>query len=91
MLLDDDAFIRCVMVNIHGEVVARQAQLEATENLQRANLELTEKNARIEATLRAGNVAWWEVDVPTGPVVCSDRKALMLGYDPRHGGLPVGI
>lgn len=79
-----DAVIHCVMVNIHGEVVARKAELEANENLQRANEELKRKNARIEATLRAGNVAWWEMDARTGTVVFSDRKALMLGYDPAR-------
>lgn len=30
----------------------------------------------------AGNVAWWEMDVPTGAVSFHERKATMLGHDP---------
>lgn len=37
---------------------------------------------RIEAALRSGNMAWWEVQFPSGKMVFDKRKAEMLGYNP---------
>ncbi|QQS50203.1 MAG: PAS domain S-box protein [Bacteroidota bacterium] len=37
---------------------------------------------RIEAALRSGNMAWWEVELPSGKMVFDKRKAEMLGYNP---------
>ncbi|MFB6125221.1 MAG: ATP-binding protein [Halanaeroarchaeum sp.] len=39
--------------------------------------------SRLEAAMLAGNVAWWEMDVPTGAVSFHERKATMLGHDPE--------
>jgi PAS domain S-box-containing protein len=38
--------------------------------------------ARIESIMRLGNIAWWEIDVPTGSVTFNAQKAKMLGYSP---------
>jgi PAS domain S-box-containing protein len=38
---------------------------------------------RIEAGLRAGNLAWWEMELPSGKVAFDDKKAEMLGYSPE--------
>lgn len=38
---------------------------------------------RIEAGLRAGNLAWWEMELPSGKVAFDNRKAEMLGYPPK--------
>lgn len=43
------------------------------------NLTLAE---RIEAGLRAGNLSWWEMELPSGKVAFDDLKAAMLGYSP---------
>ncbi len=39
---------------------------------------------RIEAGLRAGNLAWWEMRLPSGEVIFDDRKAELLGYSPSR-------
>ncbi|MCF7886409.1 MAG: PAS domain S-box protein, partial [Candidatus Marinimicrobia bacterium] len=39
---------------------------------------------RIEAGMRAGNLAWWEMQLPSGKVIFDDKKAEMLGYNPDH-------
>ena len=38
---------------------------------------------RIEAGLRIGNLAWWEMELPSGKVKFDDRKAELLGYKPE--------
>ncbi len=37
---------------------------------------------RIHAGLHTGNLAWWEMELPSGKVIFDDRKAEMLGYSP---------
>jgi PAS domain S-box-containing protein len=41
---------------------------------------LLENNLRLDLVMQAGNVAWWEMDRPTGKVTFGKRKAEMLGY-----------
>ena len=41
---------------------------------------LQEYIRRLDLTMSAANVAWWEIDLTTGEVIFDDRKALMLGY-----------
>jgi len=38
---------------------------------------------RLENAMRTGNLAWWEMDLPSGEVRFNDRKADMLGYSPE--------
>ncbi|MEF8836051.1 MAG: PAS domain-containing sensor histidine kinase [Candidatus Thermoplasmatota archaeon] len=38
---------------------------------------------RLEDAMEAGNLAWWEMDMPSGKVRFNDRKAEMLGYSPE--------
>jgi len=37
---------------------------------------------RLEDAMEAGNLAWWEMELPSGEVRFNDRKAKMLGYSP---------
>jgi PAS domain S-box-containing protein len=52
------------------------------------NLPLTEQVAklkeRLDLSLSAGNVAWWEWDYASGGVDFNVQKAAMLGYDPKE-------
>ena len=45
--------------------------------------ELKRSNERLEASIRAGNMAWWEVYLPSGKVLFNENKVLMLGRDPK--------
>jgi PAS domain S-box-containing protein len=38
--------------------------------------------ARLDAAMEIGSLAWWEMDLPDGAVRFDDRKATMLGYTP---------
>ena len=40
-------------------------------------------NLRLNLAMSAANIAWWEMDVPTGNELFGDRKAEMLGYNPE--------
>jgi PAS domain S-box-containing protein len=52
------------------------------------NLPLTEQvsklKERLDLSLSAGNVAWWEWDYASGRVDFNAQKAAMLGYDPAE-------
>ena len=39
---------------------------------------------RLEDAMKAGNLAWWEMELPSGNVRFNDRKAEMLGYSPER-------
>ena len=41
-----------------------------------------EINDRIDLTMLAANIAWWEMELPSGNVVFHRRKTDMLGYEP---------
>jgi PAS domain S-box-containing protein len=39
-----------------------------------------ENNLKLELAMQSANMAWWEMDMPTGNVAFDKRKADMLGY-----------
>src|SRR6056297_3063935 len=39
---------------------------------------------RINAGLKAGNLSWWEIELPSGKIRFDDRKAEVLGYVPTQ-------
>ncbi len=41
-------------------------------------------NNRMEAALRGGNMAWWEMELPSGRIVFNELKARILGYRPEE-------
>lgn len=50
--------------------------------LKRTSFKLNESESRLSAALEIGNIAWWEVELPSGNVFFSKNKATMLGYSP---------
>lgn len=53
-------------------------------NLKRTSIELSKAEKRLSLALNAGNIAWWEMSLPSGEVICSTNKATMLGYNPNE-------
>ncbi len=51
--------------------VTKQKQIEE---------DLRINNARFELSMDAANMAWWEMELPSGNVTFSERKTEMLGY-----------
>lgn len=39
---------------------------------------------RLERAMDGGNLAWWEMELPSGEIRFNDRKAKMLGYSPER-------
>jgi len=60
-----------------GVYVDVDSQVRAEQD----NINLTH---RVNAGLRIGNLAWWEMHLPSGKVIFDDMKAEMLGYAPER-------
>lgn len=65
---EEDA-VECVAYDISQRKQAHEIQKRLTD--------------RLETGLRTGNIAWWEMELPSGKVIFDDRKAEMLGYAPK--------
>lgn len=46
--------------------------------------ELEGHTEKVEAAMRLGNLAWWEMLMPSGTVTCDDLKLEMLDRDPKE-------
>ena len=46
--------------------------------------EMFETNLKLTLAMKGGNMAWWEMDVPTGNVTFDKYKVEMLGYPPEN-------
>jgi PAS domain S-box-containing protein len=44
---------------------------------------ILENNSRLNLVMQGANMAWWEMDIPTGNVVFGSKKAEMLGFLPE--------
>lgn len=56
---------------------------------QRLENEISVLKERLDLSLSAGNLAWWEMDVVSGMVTFSKNKILMLGYSETEFGTTV--
>jgi len=63
------------------EKIAEKIVLHAREWQTKA--ELKEAEQRLNTALEAGNMAWWEMELPSGRVLFSSNKTDMLGRDAR--------
>lgn len=66
-------------------------EFESEEEIAKLYIQLIEKNKdlqiykdRLDSTMLAGNIAWWEMDLKTGNVKFNEQKARMLGYEPER-------
>ncbi len=64
----EESAVECVAYDITERKLAHEIQKRLTD--------------RLETGLRTGNIAWWEMELPSGEVVFDDRKTEMLGYAP---------
>jgi PAS domain S-box-containing protein len=63
--------------DIADQVLLRR-QLLATREVAR------DAEERLRLALEAARIGWWEWDVPSGEVTCSENKATMIGYSPEE-------
>ncbi len=52
-------------------------------NLKKTRKDLSESEVRLTTALEAGNMAWWEMELPSGSVHYNKNKVEMLGRDPK--------
>ena len=74
----------------HTEILSRdhgQSYLISVSDVTRqkqTEQEIVKLNNRIQASLIAGNMAWWEMELPSGLIVFNENKATMLGFPPQQ-------
>jgi PAS domain S-box-containing protein len=74
---DDDGHARR-MVGCHIDITERKQ----TELSYKRERDLNETlSSRIKIAMESANIAWWEMDIPTGAVVFDKKKTEMLGYE----------
>jgi len=54
------------------------------QELEHQNKELQDYHDKLEATMLAGNLAWWQMNVRTGAVKFNEQKTKMIGYKAEH-------
>ncbi|MBD3193167.1 MAG: PAS domain-containing protein, partial [Candidatus Heimdallarchaeota archaeon] len=81
-------------IELHTQFLAFRGEqaILFTERDVKKYTELEEKfqamQKRLEAAMKGGNLAWWEMDVMTGQVKCDEHKIQMLGYQPEEFSSP---
>jgi|GEM_PF-616152 len=72
--------IRSAFLDLTAEKSARDKLTQANQQLEETNWELADYRSRLEATMMAGNIAWWKMNPKTGEVQFNEQKTRMLGY-----------
>ncbi|MFO7677341.1 MAG: PAS domain S-box protein [Thermoplasmatota archaeon] len=49
-------------------------------SFQSKQITTVQDSQRLDLCLSAGNLAWWEMYLPSGKVICNENKLTMLGY-----------
>ncbi|MBN2875555.1 MAG: response regulator [Spirochaetales bacterium] len=75
-----ERFIRSTIVDMSQEDALTIDLASTRLELERKNYELQEYHDRLEATMLAGNLAWWRLDINSGEVLFNEQKTRMLGY-----------
>jgi len=76
--LTDYTDLEVLQLTLLMEAVWRVVERTRAEQLQKRFAE------RLESAMSAGNLAWWQMSLPSGEVVFDERKARMLGYQPSE-------
>ncbi len=60
-----------------------QLAIDITER-KNAEKKLIQINHRLEASMQSGDMAWWEMELPSGAILFNPNKAYMLGRKPEE-------
>jgi PAS domain S-box-containing protein len=66
--------------NGSGDIIRVTGTVQDITEPGRSELLIREYASRLELTMMAANMAWWELDIATGNVLFDKRKSDMLGY-----------
>lgn len=65
-----------------GELIAIEGIARDITEQKLAEEKLIESNLRLELAMDIANMAWWQMELPSGNVFFNSRKAEVLGYTP---------
>lgn len=65
-----------------GRPLFRVSMLEDITAQKETEARLLTSQLRLNTAMEKGNIAWWEMELPSGSVKFDDNKARMLGFDP---------
>ncbi len=83
-LEEEEVFYKKYNESLVRKMEDKLIELEKTnQRLSEAIQTGKELTYRIEAGLRAGNLAWWEMELPSGKVTFDNRKVEMIGFPPE--------
>ncbi len=83
-LEDEEIFYKKYNESLIRKMEDKLIELEnANQRLSDSYRVSRELTYRIEAGLRAGNLAWWEMELPSGKVIFDNRKVEMIGFPPE--------
>lgn len=57
--------------------------IEDITEIKNNQIKVNELNNRLEASMIAGNIAWWEIEIPSGKIWFNKNKTEMLGYQQK--------
>ena len=87
----DGYLIRSAVIDQTAEQAAEATANRLTQELKASNERLALQNTQLEtyrrqleATMLAGNIAWWEMDVKSGAVRFNEQKARLIGRNPAE-------
>lgn len=71
------------VIDYEGEKAVLSIARDITKRKE-AERELKEYKNRLESTMLAGDLAWWEMNYQTGEVLFNEQKTRILGYSPDN-------
>lgn len=67
-------------VRIRSAVIDVTAESQLSRQMAEVSAQLQTYHDRLEATMLAGNLAWWRMDLPSGAVNFNEQKSRMIGF-----------
>ncbi len=73
----------CPFLTLQKEIEGVVISFIDISNLKEIRRNLSESEERLSVALNAGNMAWWEMELPSGRVMFNTKKTELLGRDAK--------
>ena len=80
---DNQKLIRTAVIDLSKEKEAEETNEKLNTDLQISNVSLLNYKNRLDASMMAGNIAWWQMNAKTGEVIFNEQKTNILGYQAK--------
>ncbi|MEI7813134.1 MAG: PAS domain-containing sensor histidine kinase, partial [Ignavibacteria bacterium] len=71
------------VIDNHGEVIGTTGYSVDITGRKQAEEALKKSIQRLELAMNTADMAWWEIELPSGRITFGERKAGMLGFPPE--------